>query len=329
MKRLVIQIPCYNEEKTLGITLAALPRELPGIDKVEWLIVDDGSTDRTVEVALEHGVDHIVKLPHNQGLARSFMAGLAASLKAGADIIVNTDADNQYNADDIPKLIQPILEGKAEIVVGARPIVELEHFSPLKKRLQKFGSWVVRVASNTDIPDAPSGFRAMSRDAAMRLNVFNQYTYTLETIIQAGQKNMAISSVPVRVNEDLRPSRLIKSIPSYVKRSILTIFRIFMTYQPFKSFAWPGVISILLGMLIGLRFMYFYATGNGSGHVQSIILASLLVGTGFFLFVIGMVAELIGVNRTLLEDVRWKLMNLHNEVENLKRDSEHEQEHTR
>ena len=310
MKKLVIQIPCYNEEQTLGVALAALPRTVPGIDKVEWLVVDDGSTDRTVEVAREHGVDHVVRLPKNQGLARGFMAGLAASLRAGADIIVNTDADNQYCADDIPALIQPILDGEAEIVVGARPIPDIAHFSPVKKRLQRFGSWVVRVASNTDVPDAPSGFRAMSRDAAMRLNVFNQYTYTLETIIQAGQKNMAITSVPVRVNEDLRPSRLVKSIPSYVKRSILTIFRIFVTYQPFKSFAWPGVICVGVGLAIGLRFAWFYLIGNGAGHVQSLILAALLLGTGFFLLVMGMMAELVGVNRTLLEDLRWQIMSL-------------------
>jgi len=324
VKKLVIQIPCYNEEQTLGIALDALPRTAPGIDKVEWLIVDDGSTDRTVEVAREHGVDHVVRLPKNQGLARGFMAGLAASLRAGADIIVNTDADNQYCADDIPALIQPILDGEAEIVIGARPIPDIEHFSPLKKRLQRFGSWVVRVASNTDVPDAPSGFRAMSRDAAMRLNVFNQYTYTLETIIQAGQKNMAITSVPVRVNEDLRPSRLVKSIPSYVKRSILTIFRIFVTYQPFKSFAWPGVISAGIGLVIGLRFAWFYLTGNGAGHVQSLILAALLLGTGFFLLVMGMMAELVGVNRTLLEDLRWQIMTLRHQMHDLERGADRE-----
>ncbi len=308
--KLIIQIPCYNEEGTLAIALAALPRQIPGIDKVEWLIIDDGSTDKTVEVALANGVDHIVHLPHNQGLARGFMAGLEACLKAGADIIVNTDADNQYCADDIPKLVEPILSGRAEIVIGARPISEIEHFSFTKKMLQKLGSWVVRVASNTDIPDAPSGFRAISRGAAIHLNVFSEYTYTLETIIQAGQKNMAITSVPIRINEDLRPSRLLKSIPSYVKRSILTIFRIFMTYRPIMFFIVPGALLFTSGLLISLRFLYFFFIGDGEGHIQSIILASLLMGNGFFLVVVGLVADLISVNRKLLEKINWRIHSL-------------------
>jgi glycosyltransferase involved in cell wall biosynthesis len=314
--RLIIQIPCYNEEATLAITLSALPRQLPDIDKVEWLIIDDGSKDRTVEVARQYGVDHVVRLPRNQGLAKGFMAGLDACLKAGADIIVNTDADNQYCADDIPKLIEPIVRGEAEIVVGARPIDEIGHFSPLKKALQKLGSWVVRIASKTDIPDAPSGFRAMSRKAAMQLNVFNEYTYTLETIIQAGQKNMAIVSVPIRTNSDLRPSRLVKSIPSYVQRSILTIVRIFMTYKPFRFFVVPGVVAFAIGFLIGLRFLYHYMVGQDAGHIQSLILAALLMGTGFFLGVTGLIADLIAVNRKLLEklDVR-----LHQVEENMHR----------
>lgn len=305
--KLIIQIPCYNEEQTLGIALSALPRQVSGIDSVEWLIIDDGSSDRTVEVARQQGVDHVVQLPCNQGLAKAFMAGLEASLRAGADIIVNTDADNQYCADDIPKLIEPILEGKADIVVGARPIFEIEHFSFLKKLLQKLGSAVVRVASNTDIPDAPSGFRAMSRNAAMQLNVFSEYTYTLETIIQAGQKGMAIVSVPIRTNEDLRPSRLVKSIHTYVRRSILTILRILMTYRPFEFFAIPGIISFVLGLIICLRFLYLYINGSGSGHIQSLILATLLVGNGFFLIVVGLLADLLSVNRRLMEDVQVML----------------------
>jgi glycosyltransferase involved in cell wall biosynthesis len=313
--KLIIQIPCYNEEATLAITLSALPRQLPDIDKVDWLIIDDGSKDRTVEVARQYGVDHVVRLPRNQGLAKGFMAGLDACLKAGADIIVNTDADNQYCADDIPKLIEPIVKGEAEIVVGARPIDEIGHFSPLKKALQKLGSWVVRIASKTDIPDAPSGFRAMSRKAAMQLNVFNEYTYTLETIIQAGQKNMAIVSVPIRTNSDLRPSRLVKSIPSYVQRSILTIVRIFMTYKPFRFFVVPGVVAFAIGFLIGLRFLYHYMVGQDAGHIQSLILAALLMGTGFFLGVTGLIADLIAVNRKLLEklDVRLRQVeeNMH------------------
>ncbi|HDH04472.1 MAG TPA: glycosyltransferase family 2 protein [Nitrospirae bacterium] len=310
MTKLIIQIPCYNEEAALGITLSSLPREIPGIDVIEWLIIDDGSTDRTVEVARSHGVDHVIHLPRNQGLARAFMSGLEACLKAGADIIVNTDADNQYSADDIPRLVEPILSGKAEIVVGARPIAEIKHFSPIKKILQKLGSWAVRFASKTDIPDAPSGFRAMTREAAMRLNVFNKYTYTLETIIQAGQKDMAITSVPVRTNEELRPSRLVKSIHSYVRRSVLTIIRITMTYKPFEFFAVPGMIAFALGLLLFLRFFYFYFTGDGAGHVQSVILAALLLGTGFFLSVVGLLADLISVNRKLLEKLDWRIQQM-------------------
>src|SRR5215213_4047754 len=258
-------MPCYNEEGTLAIALNALPRQVAGVDKVEWLIINDGSTDRTIEVARANGVDHVVDLGSHQGLARGFMAGLDACLRHGADVIVNTDADNQYNADDIPKLIEPILNGEAEIAVGARPITEIEHFSPLTKVLQKLGSWVVRAASNTSVADAPSGFRAMSRRAAIQLNVFSQYTYTLETIIQAGQKNMAIMSVPVRVNEDLRPSRLLKSIPSYIQRSIGTMIRIFVIYRPFSFFVALGGTLFALGFLIGLRFIFYYLTGDGEG----------------------------------------------------------------
>lgn len=305
--KLIIQIPCFNEEQTLGIALSALPRDLLGIDVVEWLVIDDGSSDRTVEVALEHGVDHIVRLPRNQGLARAFMAGLEACLRAGADIIVNTDADNQYCADDIPKLVAPVLDGKAEIVVGERPIAEIDHFSPGKKLLQKVGSAVVRLASNTSIPDAPSGFRAMSRSAAMQLNVFSDYTYTLETIIQAGQKGMAITSVPVRINPDLRPSRLVKSIPGYLQRSLITIVRIFMTYRPFRFFAFPGSLSFVCGFVIGLRFLFYLAVDGGQGHIQSLILSALLMGNGFFLIVAGLLADLIAVNKKVLEEIQYKI----------------------
>jgi glycosyltransferase involved in cell wall biosynthesis len=310
MRKLIIQIPCYNEESTLGVTLSALPRVILGVDAVEWLIIDDGSTDKTVEVAKAHGVDHIVRLPRHQGLASAFVAGLEASLRAGADLIVNVDADNQYCADDIPQLIAPILIGKADIVVGARPISEIEHFSPLKKLLQKLGSWVVRLASKTDIADAPSGFRAMSRDAAMRLHVFNDYTYTLETIIQAGQKGMVVTSVPIRTNKDLRPSRLVTSIPDYIRHQVLTLLRIFMTYQPFRFFAVPGIALFSLGMLIGLRFLYFYVTRAGAGHIQSLILAALLMGMGSFLTIVGLLADLISVNRQLLERVDWRVQKI-------------------
>jgi glycosyltransferase involved in cell wall biosynthesis len=308
--KLIIQIPCYNESETLGVTLAALPRVVKGIDQVEWLIIDDGSSDSTLDVARSYHVDHIVCLPRNQGLARAFIAGLEASLKAGADIIVNTDADNQYCADDIPLLIGPILAGKADIVIGARPIAEIEHFTFLKKLLQKIGSGVVRIASNTDIPDAPSGFRAISRTAAMQLNVFSEYTYTLETIIQAGQKGMAIVSVPIKINADLRPSRLVKCIPSYVQRSIITILRIFMAYKPFRFFAVPGIIFFSCGFLVGLRFLFYFFTMNGTGHIQSLILAALLMGNGFFLIVAGLLSDLMSVNRKLLEELQYKIRKM-------------------
>ncbi len=305
--KLIIQIPCFNESGTLAIALKALPRSVPGFDKVEWLIIDDGSQDDTVKVARECGVDHIVSHTRNQGLARGFMTGLDACLRNGADVIVNTDADNQYNADDIPALTAPILEKRADIVVGARPIETIKHFSPAKKFLQKLGSWVVRIASNTDIPDAPSGFRAMSRDAAERLMVFNDYTYTLETIIQAGQKNMAITSIPIRVNEDLRPSRLVKSIPSYIKRSIITIIRIFIIYRPFRFFGIIGLVLFGIGFLIGLRFVFNYLSGDGDGHIQSLILAALLLGMGFQTLLIAVIADLLAANRKLLEEIRHKL----------------------
>lgn len=306
--KLIIQIPCFNEEKTLPVTLRELPRSLEGFDSVEWLIIDDGSTDDTVAVAKANGVDHVVSFAKNQGLSRVFMAGLDACIKLGADVIVNTDADNQYSAKDIPLLIQPILDKKAELVIGARPISEIKHFPFIKKQLQKLGSWVVRLASKTSIPDAPSGFRAMSREAALRLNVFNEYTYTLETIIQAGQKNMAITSVPVRVNDELRPSRLVKSIPSYLQKSIITIVRIFVVYKPFRFFMTLGFLSVAAGLLIGLRFLYFYfVTGESTGHIQSLILASILFGFGFQTVLVAFVADLLAVNRRLLEDVQYRL----------------------
>lgn len=308
--KLVIQIPCYNEEATLGIALAALPREVPGFDVVEWLIIDDGSADRTAQVAREHGVEHILRFTRNQGLAAAFTAGLDAAVAAGADVVVNTDADNQYDTSFIPALTEPILNGRADLVIGARPIQSIEHFSGLKKLLQSLGSWVVRAASNTDIPDAPSGFRAMSRQAAMELRVFNEYTYTLETIIQAGQKRLAVTSVPVKVNADLRPSRLVRSIPSYVWRSLVVICRIFITYKPFLVFTVAGAAITVLGLLLSGRFLYFFATGRGEGHVQSVILAALLLGVGFFLAVAGIMADLISVNRKLLERLDYRLRRM-------------------
>jgi glycosyltransferase involved in cell wall biosynthesis len=276
---------------------------------VEWLIINDGSSDKTIEVAKANGVNHVVDLGSHQGLARGFMAGLDACLRHGADIIVNTDADNQYNADDIPKLIEPIIKGEAEIVVGARPIAEIEHFSPLKKMLQKMGSWVVRAASNTDVADAPSGFRAMSRKAALQLNVFSQYTYTLETIIQAGQKGMAIVSVPIRTNGYLRPSRLMKSMRAYIQRSILTILRIFITYKPLRFFTIAGAVPFFLGTLIGLRWLYFFlfVEEYNRTRIPSLILAAILILIGVQLFIFGIIADIVAVNRKLLEDIQQRV----------------------
>ncbi|HCF26053.1 MAG TPA: glycosyl transferase [Cyanobacteria bacterium UBA11049] len=307
MPKLIIQIPCYNEEATLGVTLSELPRQLPGVTSIEWLIINDGSNDKTVEVARSYGVDRIVNFSYNQGLAKAFMAGIEASLIAGADIIVNTDADNQYCAEDIPKLIEPILSGRAEIVIGTRPIGKIKHFSPTKKILQKLGSWVVRIASNTDIPDAPSGFRAISREAAMQLNVFNEYTYTLETIIQAGQKGIPITSVPIRTNKYLRPSRLVKSITAYVQRSLFTILRIFMTYQPLRFFTILGSIPFSIGFMLGVRWLILFLEGTTRTRIPSLILAAILIIIGVQLWLFGLVADLMAVNRKMLEEIQLRM----------------------
>jgi glycosyltransferase involved in cell wall biosynthesis len=307
VKKLIIQIPCYNEEGTLAIALQALPRQVTGVDQVEWLVINDGSTDKTIDVARANGVEHIVDLGTHQGLARGFLAGLDAGLRAGADIIVNTDADNQYNADDIPSLIAPILRGEADIVIGARQITEIVHFSRLKKLLQRIGSWVVGVASHTGVTDAPSGFRAMSRKAAMQLNVFSPYTYTLETIIQAGQKNIAIVSVPIRTNGYLRPSRLMNSMRAYVMRSILTILRIIITYSPLSFFLWLGTIPVFAGGLLCLRWLWLYADDPTRARTPSLILAAILILVGVQLWCMGVVADLIAVNRKLLEDIQLRV----------------------
>lgn len=305
--KLIIQIPCLNESGTLGIALAALPRKVEGFDTVEWLIIDDGSTDDTAELAKQLGVDHVVRHPVNRGLATAFMTGLDACLRLGADVIINTDADNQYEASDIPHLTAPIVAGQADMVIGARPIDETEHFSWVKRKLQRLGSWAVRVASNTDVVDAPSGFRAISRETAMRLNVFNAYTYTLETIIQAGVSNLRIASVPVRTNADLRPSRLVKSISSYVRRSLFTILRVFVTYRPLFSFCLLGAIFAIPGILLGLRFLYFVLIDGGTGHVQSLILASLLLVLAAISGMCGVIADLTATNRKLLEKINHRL----------------------
>ncbi len=305
--KLIIQIPCYNEEKTLPVVLGELPRELPGIDSIEWLVIDDGSEDNTAEVARKHGVDHIIVHPQNKGLATAFTTGLKASLERGADIIVNTDADNQYKSSCIPDLLQPILDNKAEFVIGARPIDKIENFSSIKKVLQRLGSWTVRMASGTDIPDAPSGFRAISRSAALKLNIFSGYTYTLETIIQAGKKGIAITWVPIETNKELRPSRLLSSIPSYIFHSMVTIVRIFIVYRPFRFFASIGVILSLFGTALLLRFLYFYFTGGGAGHIQSVVIGGVLVAIGFHTILIAFMADLISVNRRLLEQIKASL----------------------
>ncbi|MDD5284656.1 MAG: glycosyltransferase family 2 protein [Desulfuromonadaceae bacterium] len=308
--KLFIQIPCFNEAEALPVTLKELPRELPGFSSVEWLVINDGSTDDTAEVAIKSGVDHIVSFTSNQGLARAFLAGLDAAVRLGADIIVNTDADNQYMAADIPALVAPILAGKADVVIGARPIDKISSFSPVKKILQKIGSAVVRLVSRTDIPDAPSGFRAMTREAAMRFNVFNDYTYTLESIIQAGQKGIAITSVPVRVNRALRPSRLVKSISSYLRKSLVTIVRIFVVYKAFRFFMGVGLTVLSLGLAGGIRYLYYYFIGDGAGHVQSLILSSILLGVGFQTMLTAFLADLLAVNRRLMEDVQYRVKKL-------------------
>lgn len=303
--KLIIQIPCYNEAETLTVTLDDLPKAIDGIDEIEYLIINDGSVDNTVEVAKKWGVHHIVNFNGNKGLAKGFMAGLDACLCYGADIIVNTDADNQYCGDDIVKLIQPILDKKADMVIGERPIDETEHFSWLKKKLQHLGSWVVRKASNTDIPDAPSGFRAFTRDAAMRINVINDYTYTLETIVQAGRNHMNVVSVPIRTNPELRQSRLFHSMFGYVKKSMLTILRAFLMYKPLYCFSLVSIAPSVIGLGIGIRFLIYFFNGRGNGHTQSLILACTLIIMGFVTFMIGMVADIISANRKILEDVQY------------------------
>ncbi len=308
--KLIIQIPCYNEAETLETALNALPRQIDGIDAIEYLIINDGSEDATVETARKWGVDYVVNFRRNRGLAKGFMAGLDACLRNGADIIVNTDADNQYEGADIEKLVRPILEGKTDIVIGARPIDEMEDFSPLKKKLQHFGSWVVRRASKSQIPDAPSGFRAYSRQAAMQLNVTNEYTYTLETIVQAGRMKMAMDSVPVRTNKELRPSKLMKSMMGYIKKSVLTIGHVFMLYKPLQFFAAIGSVVFLLGVALGIRFLNFYFRGAGSGHIQSLILAAVLLLLGFETVIVGLLADVIASSRKILEDVQYHVRRM-------------------
>jgi len=306
--KLVIQIPCYNEAATLAATLRDLPQALPGVDEIEVLVVDDGSTDGTAQVAESAGVAHVVRLDRNQGLARAFLAGLEAALRLDADVIVNTDGDNQYRGEDVERLLAPILAGQADIVVGDRGVTTVAHFSPLKRRLQQVGSWVVQQAAGVEIPDATSGFRALTREAALRTLVLGQYSYTLETLIQAGARQMAVAYVPVRTNPQTRPSRLMRSLPEYMTRSTLTILRTYTLYRALRVFLLLGGIMIAASGVIGVRFMYFYFTRQGpTGSVQSLILAAILAIVGFQVCLIGLVADLIGHNRKILEEILYRL----------------------
>jgi len=301
--KLIIQIPCLNEERTLPTTLRDLPRHVSGFDEVEWLVIDDGSTDATVEVAKAHGVDHIVRLTNNKGLASGFQAGLDAALKLGADVVVNTDADNQYNADDIPKLVQPILEGRADMVVGDRQVMTIEHFSPLKKALQRGGSWVVRQASSTTVPDTTSGFRAYNREAALSLQVVSKFTYTLETIIQAGKLTVAVDHVPVRTNEKLRESRLFPSMWSYVRRNGVSIFRIYTMYEPLRVFMTAAAITFLVALAVWMRFIVAFVQGDGGGHIQSLLLGAVLFNASMVLAAMGVLGDLLSGQRIMLQRV--------------------------
>ena len=301
--KLIIQVPCKNEEKTLPVTLADLPREVPGFEAVELLVIDDGSTDRTVEVAREHQVDHIVRLTNNKGLASAFQAGLDAALKLGADVIVNTDADNQYHGPDVVRLVQPILAGDADMVVGDREVQSIEHFSPLKKSLQRLGSWVVRQASSTNVPDTTSGFRAYNREAALAIQVVSKFTYTLETIIQAGKMLVAVDHVPVRTNAQLRESRLFPSMWSYIRRNAVSIFRIYAMYEPLRVFMTAAVLVGLIAAAVWGRFFWFLFQGDGAGHVQSLILGAVLFNAARVLAAMGVLGDLLSAQRTTLQRV--------------------------
>ena len=305
--KLIIQIPCLNEEETLPDTLRDLPKSLNGIDTIEVLIIDDGSTDRTKEVAKKNGVNHVLSLTNNKGLAKAFMFGMNHALKLGADIIVNTDADNQYFGGDIVKLIQPILNKKADIVIGNRQVETIRHFSPLKIFLQKLGSWTVRQLSGTTIPDATSGFRAYSREAALQMNVISDFTYTVETIISAGKKNIAITHTPIRTNKKLRESRLFSSIQVYLRRTLVTMLKVYSMYQPLKLFTIAGGTTFLIGFVVGCRYLFFFFQGQTEGHIQSLIFSAIMLIVGFQIIMMGISAELISVNRQLLEDIQLRI----------------------
>ncbi|KIH75862.1 Glycosyltransferase involved in cell wall bisynthesis [Geoalkalibacter ferrihydriticus] len=308
--KLIVQIPCFNEEQTLPETVADIPRSIAGISAVEILVIDDGSTDQTVQVARDAGVDHIIQNRCNMGLARSFQKGLDACLQRGADIIVNTDGDNQYCGADIPKLIAPILEGRADLVIGNRQTDSIPHFSANKKRLQKLGSFIVRRVSGTEVADAVSGFRAMTRETALRLNVVSSFSYTIETVIQAGKKNIAIASVPVRTNPKTRESRLYKGLPRFLERSVTTMVRIYTMYQPLRFFSYLGLICIGTGLIPSVRFLFYYLAGQGEGHVQSLILAAILFIMGFQFLVAAMITDVVSRNRQLLEETLMRVRRM-------------------
>lgn len=312
--KLVIQIPCLNEEKSLPVTLEALPKHIDGIDEIEVLVIDDGSTDNTVDVAKRAGADAVISLGSNKGLAKAFVAGINKALSMGADIIVNTDADNQYKAEYIEKLIKPILENRADIVIGARPVDSIEHFSPLKKFLQKLGSAVMRFVSSSTVKDAPSGFRAFSKNAALQMNVFDKYTYTLETIMQARAKGLVIDCVDIDVNPELRKSRLFNNMFQYIRRSIFTMLRMFIIYRPFRFFIVLGLLFFLSGLILGVRYLYYYSIGDGIGHIQSLILTAILLIFGVQVSLIAVLSELLSINRKLLEDIQFRV-----KIESLKK----------
>ena len=308
--KLIVQIPAFNEARTLQATIQDIPTEIPGIDTIELLVIDDGSTDKTIQVAKASGVHHIVRLPQHVGLAGAFIAGLEASLTNGADIIVNTDADNQYQGKDIPRLLDPILKGRAEIVVGDRGVATLQSFSRSKRLLQRFGSKVIQVASGLNTPDATSGFRAISREAALRTIVLSEYSYTLETLIQAGAGNIAVEYVPIKINPPTRPSRLMKNVAQFIAQSSATLLRAYTMYRPLRVFSFIGGVLITGGAALGIRYLYFFLIGQGAGHVQSVILASVLLIVGFQVLLIGLLADLIGFNRKIMEETLYRIRRL-------------------
>ncbi len=320
--KLIIQIPCYNEEKTLETVIADLPKKIQDIDVIETLVIDDGSTDRTVEKARKSGVDHIVVLKTHKGLAKAFAAGIEYALDQGADIIVNTDGDNQYKGEDLPKLILPIIRGEADVVIGTRQIDEVPHFSFFKKKMQKVGSGIIRKLSKTPIKDATSGFRAFSKDAAMRINPLTEYSYTIESLVQLGNEKMKIMSVPIQVNQKLRESRLIKNTPSFIARQSMTLFRMYSVYKAFRVFLLLGIIVALPGLFGFIRFLYFFFTSRGEGHIQSLIFSAVFVICGFFILILGIIAELISNNRKMIEMMIYKIRKLEMNNKNRTKDED-------